>query len=112
MISDTLVHLLRDNYLEAKIRGKKSFLLQRQQLLSLAEIPTLRITPAKVQTNIVIFDVSGTGMTSDEVLRRLRDQNVIGSAISDSIVRLVTHMDVTRTDCEQAVEIVRRVCAD
>ena len=41
MISDTLVHLLRDNYLEAKIRGKKSFLLQRQQLLSLAEIPTL-----------------------------------------------------------------------
>ena len=78
----------------------------------LAEIPTLRITPAKVQTNIVIFDVSGTGMTSDEVLRRLRDQNVIGSAVSDSIVRLVTHMDVTRTDCEQAVEIVRRVCAD
>jgi len=41
VISDTLVHLLRDNYLEAKIRGKKSFLLQRQQLLSLAEIPTL-----------------------------------------------------------------------
>ena len=78
----------------------------------LAEIPTLRITPAKVQTNIVIFDVSGTGMTSDEVLRRLRDRNVIGSAVSDSIVRLVTHMDVTRTDCEEAVEIVRRVCAD
>ena len=78
----------------------------------LAEIPTLGISPAKVQTNIVIFDVSGTGMTSDEVLRRLRDRNVIGSAVSDSIVRLVTHMDVTRTDCEQAVEIARRVCAN
>ena len=41
MISDTFVHLLRDNYLESKIRGKKSFLLQRQQLFSLAEIPNL-----------------------------------------------------------------------
>lgn len=37
MVTETLVHLLRDNYTEAKIRGKKSFLLERQQLYSLAE---------------------------------------------------------------------------
>ena len=77
---------------------------------ALAKIPTLGINPEKVKTNIVIFDVSATGMTSDEILRRLRDQNVIGSAVSDSIVRLLTHMDVTRADCEQAAEIIRQVC--
>jgi len=77
----------------------------------LAAIPKLRITPEKVKTNIVIFDVSETGMTSEEMLRRLREKNVIASAVSDSIVRLVTHMDVSRTDCEQALEIIGKVCA-
>jgi len=37
VVTETLVHILRDNYTEAKIRGKKSFLLERQQLYSLAE---------------------------------------------------------------------------
>ena len=72
---------------------------------ALAQIPKLKIHPEKVKTNIVIFDVSGTGMTSDQLLQRLRDQKVIGSAVSDSIVRLLTHMDVTRADCEQAAHV-------
>ena len=77
---------------------------------ALATIPKLKIQPEKVKTNIVIFDISATGMTTEQFLRRLRDQNVIGSAVSDSIVRLLTHMDVTRADCEQAVEVIRKVC--
>jgi threonine aldolase len=77
---------------------------------SLANVSGLTIHPEKVRTNIVIFDVSGTGMGSGEMLRRLRESNVICSSVSDSIVRTVTHMDVSRSDCEQAVEIIRRVC--
>ncbi len=37
MPSDTLSHLVRDNYLIARLRGKRSHLLERQQLLSLSE---------------------------------------------------------------------------
>ena len=37
MLRDTVVHLLRDNFTEAKIRGKKRYLLERQQLQSLTE---------------------------------------------------------------------------
>lgn len=40
MVTETIVHLLRDNYTEGKIRGKKSFLLERQQLYSLTEFRT------------------------------------------------------------------------
>ena len=76
----------------------------------LARIPRLSISPEKVKTNIVIFDVSATGMTSEEVLLRLRSQNVMASSVNQSTVRLLTHMDVTRTDCEQAAEIIRKVC--
>jgi threonine aldolase len=78
---------------------------------SLAHIPGLRIHPEKVQTNIVIFDVSATGMDSGQLLRELRKHAVIGSAVSDSIVRLVTHMDVSRSECEQAAHIIGTVCS-
>jgi V/A-type H+/Na+-transporting ATPase subunit C len=49
--AETLVHILRDNYTEAKVRGKKSFLLERQQLYSLAEFRT--------QTEILGFLADG-----------------------------------------------------
>jgi len=47
----TLVHLLRDNYTEAKVRGKKSYLLERQQLFSLSEF--------RSQTEILGFLADG-----------------------------------------------------
>jgi threonine aldolase len=78
---------------------------------SLVKIPRLKVHPEKVKTNIVIVDVTDTGMNSDEFLRRLREQNLIGSTVNESIVRLLTHMDVSRADCEQAAEIIRKVCA-
>jgi threonine aldolase len=78
---------------------------------SLVKISRLKVHPDKVKTNIVIFDVTDTGMNSDEFLRRLREQNLIGSTVNESIVRLLTHMDVSRADCEQAADIIRKVCA-
>lgn len=77
----------------------------------LAQIPGIGINAAKVRTNIVVFDVSGTGMDSRETLRRLRERNVIGSAVNESVVRMVTHMDVNRSDCEQAIETIRQIVA-
>ena len=77
---------------------------------AIAEIPGVKIQPEKIKTNIVIFDVSSRGMTSDEMLRRLREHKLIGSSVNESVVRLVTHMDVSRADCEQAVQIIREVC--
>ena len=47
MLRDTVVHLLRDNFTEAKIRGKKSYLLEQQQLQSLTEF--------KSQTEVIGF---------------------------------------------------------
>jgi vacuolar-type H+-ATPase subunit C/Vma6 len=37
LVSDTAVHLIRDNFLIAKIRGERSHLLESQQIKSLAE---------------------------------------------------------------------------
>ncbi len=75
----------------------------------LARIPGIRVDPARVQTNIVIFDVSGTGLTSAEVSARLKDNDVLASGVTPETMRMVTHLDLDRAMIEQALEIFARV---
>ena len=75
----------------------------------LAKLRGIKIDPAKTQTNIVIFDISGTGMDSAAFTRKLMEKNVLASGISPTEVRIVTHMDVDRSACERALETMREV---
>jgi threonine aldolase len=76
----------------------------------LAQIPGIKIDPAKVQTNILICDVSGTGMSSHELSRKLAQRNVLANGFAPQLIRFVTHLDVNREQCAQAVEIVASTC--
>ena len=70
----------------------------------LAEIPGIAIDASKVESNIVIFDVSGTGHTGSGFSAALKERGILMNAINDRLVRAVTHYDVTRADCERAME--------
>ncbi|MGZ4816824.1 MAG: threonine aldolase family protein, partial [Terriglobales bacterium] len=75
----------------------------------LAKLPGITVNLASVQTNIVVVDVSGTGMSGLEFIRRVSEHGLlIGSGFGD-MVRFVTHMDVDRAGCERALGIVRNV---
>jgi threonine aldolase len=76
----------------------------------LAQIPGIKIGPAKVQTNILICEISGTGMTSTELSRKLAQRNVLANGVSPQIIRFVTHLDVSREQCEQALDIIASTC--
>jgi threonine aldolase len=76
----------------------------------LAQAPGIKVI-SPVVTNIVIVDISGAGMTSAELSRRLAEQHVLASGISPEAVRFVTHRDVDRAGCERALEAVRRICS-
>jgi threonine aldolase len=75
----------------------------------LTRIPGVVIDPAKVQTNIVMFAVSETRGNPAVLVDRLARRGVLGGAIDAARVRLVTHCDVSRADCEQAVKILGEV---
>jgi threonine aldolase len=77
----------------------------------LARVPGIAVDPAKVMSNIVVFDVSGTGVAPAEVSARLRQRGVAMNAINDRCVRAVTHYDVTRAECAQAVDAVAECVA-
>jgi threonine aldolase len=75
----------------------------------LVKIPGVGIDPAKVQTNIVMFDVSKTALSPAALVDCLGQRGVLGGAIDAARVRLVTHRDVSRADCERAVAILGEV---
>ena len=72
-----------------------------------AEIPGISIDPSTVQTNIVIFDVSGTGKKSSEICASLKEAGVLAIGISQTQVRMVTHLDVSRDDIETAIATLK-----
>jgi len=78
---------------------------------TLAGIPGIKIDPTSVTTNIVIFDVSGTGLPTSEFSGRLKSRSVLINGINPREMRIVTHHDVDRAGCEKALEAIEQVAA-
>ncbi len=72
----------------------------------LAEIRGIRIDPSKVASNILFLDVSGTGITSFEISKRLAAQRVLANGVTPESIRMVTHYDVNRAGCERAIRVL------
>jgi len=77
----------------------------------LAKIPGVSVNPAAVETNVVVFDVAATGVAPTDVSARLKQRGILMNPINERCVRAVTHYDVTRADCAQAVEAAAEVLA-
>ncbi|MGH9470510.1 MAG: threonine aldolase family protein [Terriglobia bacterium] len=75
----------------------------------LAELPAIRLDPSQVVTNIVVFDVSGTGLTAFDLSRRLKEQGVLANGLDAQKMRMVTHCDVDRDGCSRALAALRHV---
>ena len=77
----------------------------------LARIPGIALNPAAIQTNIVVFDVSGTGFAPAEFSARLKARGVLINGINTRQMRAVTHFDVDRSECDAALEAITEVAA-
>ena len=71
-------------------------------------IPGISIDLETVETNIVIFDIAGTGHSGSEICSRLKDNGVIASSFGKRI-RMVTHCDVSARDVDTAVMTLESV---
>lgn len=76
---------------------------------TLREIPRLLLEDA--ETNIVIFDVAGLGVTAADVESRLSEQRVRLSVMGKTKLRAVTHLDVTRAQAEAAARTIAATLA-
>ena len=77
---------------------------------ALGRIPGIRV-PHEVQTNIVIFDIGGTGIATAEFSARLKQRGVLINGIDARHMRLLTHYDVDRPACERALAAIEQAAS-
>lgn len=78
----------------------------------IAEIPGVQLDSAGVETNLVFFDVSKTGLTAPQVHDRLLEHGVRIGASSGTRMRAVTHYDVTRDQLAEAAAALSTVVVE
>ncbi len=74
----------------------------------LAELPGVKLDPAEVETNIVLFELTG-GLAADEMVARLLALGVRMGALGPRTIRAVTHLDVSPAGVERALAACRQV---
>jgi threonine aldolase len=77
----------------------------------LARIDGIAIDAAPVATNIVVFDVSGTGRAPAVISARLKERGVLINGINPRQMRAVTHYDVNRGQCSEALDALAEAVA-
>jgi threonine aldolase len=90
---DTLVPRLADDHANARLLAE-----------ALGRGKGVRVAPA--ETNIVVATLEGR--TAPDVVAALRQEGVLASAMDARTLRLVTHRDVSRGDCEHAAAAIER----
>lgn len=75
----------------------------------LATIAGVTLDPSAVSTNIVVFSVAGAELDAPQTVAKLRERNVLASALDRWNLRMVTHCDVDRAACEEALFALRAV---
>jgi threonine aldolase len=72
----------------------------------LAPLPGVRLDPASVETNIVIFELTGT-LDAATTVGRLLEHGVRMGALGPRTVRAVTHLDVDASGVDRALAVAR-----
>ncbi|MEO3429089.1 GntG family PLP-dependent aldolase [Pelagibius sp. CAU 1746] len=78
---------------------------------SLRNLPGIWVDVDAVETNIVFFDIAGTGLSAETFCAALKEKGVdLGGA--GARIRAVTHLDISRADVEAAITAIREVLSD
>lgn len=77
--------------------------------LGLKEIKGVSIHPEHVETNIIIFDITGAGKTAFQVRDEMKKEEVLIHALGKTQIRLVTHLDLSREDMDVALDAFRKM---
>ena len=72
-------------------------------------LPGLKVDVARVQTNIVIFEITRESMTAPDIIRQLGERGILAGNIGPRHVRFVTHMDVDRAACARALDAMQHI---
>jgi len=70
---------------------------------AIASLPSIRLNPEEIETNIIIFGLNHPRWTVPAFLTELKARHILALPVSNGI-RFVTHKDVNDDDVDRAVE--------
>jgi threonine aldolase len=62
-----------------------------------------------VQTNILIFRLRDNCINAEKVVNKAAEKGVLMFALGPRTIRIVTHLDVSRDECEEAAQILASI---
>jgi threonine aldolase len=81
----------------------------RRLALGLDGVGGMLVDMKRVQTNIVLVDVAGTGMSALEFVAEARKNGILIFDFATDCVRFVTHHGISAADVDEAVERLSRM---
>ena len=72
---------------------------------ALSHIDCVKFDLDSVETNIIIFKVTG-GVSAEDLVARMKTRGVLIDILGPTTIRMVTHHDVSRADCVKAIEVL------
>ncbi len=75
----------------------------------IAPIAGIGVNADAIETNMIYFDVSGTGLSAPQIADRLLERGVRIGAISESRMRAVTHLDVDAAGVTEAAQALAAI---
>ena len=76
--------------------------------IAIEKIDSSLIDSSIVETNIVGIDLTALSISAAELAVRCKDAGLLISALGPKYARLVTHLDFDDTQCQQAIEILKK----
>jgi threonine aldolase len=70
----------------------------------LNSVPGLQVDVEGVETNIVLCDIKGTGLSNDDFVSLLKEEGILASPFDDGVIRFVTRREITGEMVAQVIE--------
>jgi threonine aldolase len=76
---------------------------------TLVEMPHVRIDPATVQTNLIVFRLNPDRWTPAAFIAAMREHGILLGGFGDDRLRFATHYGISRADIDRTIAATRQV---
>ncbi len=90
-------------------RLEQDHLHAKKLVEAISGINGFSINPAHVETNIIVFDVSQSKYSVDQILEMLRQHGVLMVQFGATLIRAVTNLEVSAEDIDRTIEIMQEL---
>jgi threonine aldolase len=98
---ETMIDRLEDDHVNAKRLAE-----------GIAKIEGIAVDMERVQTNMVLFDISGLGVADELFLSKLKEKSILALTTAKNKVRMVTHRGIEKEHVDKALAAVETVAAE